>query len=263
MTTLEKKVSELIDIKGSDETSRSQRIKKLQEIGAELLTKYEIRVNNITIEPLRVEPYFFKKNVFEDKFIHRKVLENGICYGPSQRDRFGKLYIHKGFSGVDIVLSNSEEYAFSFLIKRSRILIDNKVEYPFVKQYDVAKILKKHGITDDYDKMVLFEKESPNNTIVFKTIRNGLKTIAERPDFSKEEQNLYNDLLISSFIELKEHTSSQHGFATGYGGDRAVIEYLKEYKLLHPNTRIKELDKLRRELYPNGSKTEFEKVFNK
>lgn len=253
MEELKKLVKEKLEPENDPE-----RIKELLlEIGAELLTKYEIKVKNIIIEPLRVEPYFFKESVFEDKFIHS---ESGI-YGPHQRDRFGKLYIHKGFSGVDIVLSNHKEYAFSFLIKRSRIIIDNKVEFPFVKQYDVAKILKGHGIPNDYDEAVLCKKESPNNSIVFKTVRNGLNKIVERPDFSKSEQDRFNNLMISSFVELKEHTSSQHGFETGYGGDKAVVEYLKEFKLLHPTTSKEELDKLRRELYPNGSKTEFEKVF--
>lgn len=233
--------------------------KMLIKIGAELLTKYEIRVKNITIVPLRVEPYLFMPDVFEDKFIHS---ENGI-YGFHQRNRFGKLYIHKGFSGVDIVLSNRKDYAFSFLIKRSRILIDNKEVLPFAKQYGVAKILKDQEVPINYDEFVLFNKKTPIDTIVFKTIRNGLDNIVERLDFNKLEQNRYNNLMISSFIELKEHTSEQHGFATGYGGDRAVVEYLKEYKLLNPDTSIEELNKIRKELYPNGSKTEFEKVFRK
>ena len=242
----------------NDKPGRNEKIVSLlQEIGAELLKKYEIRVKNITIEPLRVEPYLYKEIVFEDKFIHS---ENGV-YGPHQRNRFGRLYIHKGFSGVDIVLSNRDDYAFSFLLKNSRIFIDNKVAYPFVKQYAVAKILKEHGIPLKYDECVLAPKEVPNNTIVFKTIRNGLNTIAEREDFRKSDQNNYNKLLVSSFIELKEHTSCEYDFETGYGGDKAVIEYLKEYKCLHPTTSREELDKLRKELYPNGSKTEFEKVF--
>lgn len=153
-----KKLIERLNNK-SNESEQIQQV--LQRIGAELLTKYEIRVKNIIIEPLRVEPYLFIPTIFEDKFIHS---ENGI-YGLHQRNRFGKLYIHKGFSGVDIVLSDSDEYAFSFLIKNSRILIDNKVAFPFVKQDGVAKILKEHGIPNDYDDSALCKKELPNNNI--------------------------------------------------------------------------------------------------
>lgn len=234
----------------------------LQKIGAELLTKYEIRIGNITIEPLRVEPYLFKEVAFEDKFMHSIIKENKQrYYGPHQRNRFGKLYIHSGYSGVDIVLSNNDNYAFSFLIKNSRVLINGNVTYPFLKQYGVAAALKGNGIAVDYDEIVLCKKETPNNSIVFRTIRNGLRAIAERDDFKKAEQNKYNQLLISLFIELKEHTSSQYDFESGYGGDKAVVEYLKDYISAHPDTNRNELDKLRKELYPNGSKTEFLKEF--
>ena len=67
--------------------------------------------------------------------------------------------------------------------------------------------------------------------------------------------------VFSSFIELKDHTSSQFDFEAGYGGDKAVVEYLKEYRLNNPTVSKEELDKMRKELYPNGSKTEFEKEF--
>lgn len=235
----------------------------LQKIGAELLTKYEIRIGNITIEPLRVEAYLFKETVFEDKFIHHIKKNKQNYYGPQQRNKFGKLYIHSGYTGVDIVLSNDDNYAFSFLIKNSRVLISNNVTYPFLKQNGVAKVLKDNGIPVDYDEIVLYKKEAPSNSTVFRTIRNGLRNIIEREDFKKTEQNKYNQLLISSFIELNEHTSSQYDFESGYGGDRAVVEYLKDYKHTRLTISREELDKLRKELYPNGSKTEFVKEFGK
>ncbi len=184
-------------------------------------------------------------------------------YGPQQRNRFGKLYIHSGYSGVDIVLSDNDNYAFSLLIKNSRILINGNVEYPFLKQYGVAEVLKDNGIAVDYDEIVLCKKETPSNSIVFRTIRNGLRKIAERDDFPKEKQAEYSFLMISSFIELKEHTSKKFDFSCGYGGDKAVVEYLKDYINAHPGTSRDELDKLRKELYPNGSKTEFVKEFGK
>lgn len=173
------------------------------------------------------------------------------------------MYIHSGYSGVDIVLSDNDNYAFSLLIKNSRILINGNVEYPFLKQYGVAEVLKDNGIAVDYDEIVLCKKETPSNSIVFRTIRNGLRKIAERDDFPKEKQAEYSFLMISSFIELKEHTSKKFDFSCGYGGDKAVVEYLKDYINAHPGTSRDELDKLRKELYPNGSKTEFVKEFGK
>lgn len=245
-----------------DATSK-ERIKDLLcAIGDMFLKAYELRVKNIVIEPLRVEPYFYKENIFEDKFIHHDIEENRIIYGPQQRNRFGEFYIHKGYSGVDIVLSQKKDYAFSLLIKNSRVLINNECKYPFLKQYGIAQVLKENGILKNHRGNVLYKKEKPNDkNIVFRTIRNGLKTIAERDDFRKSEQEKYNELLISSFIELKEHTSSQYDFEPHYGGDRAVVEYLKKYKKEHPDKSIAELDEMRKSLYPNGSKTEFRKAF--
>ena len=187
--------------------------------------------------------------------------DNIRIYGLMQRNRFGKLYIHSGYSGVDLVLSNNENYAFSFLIKNSRISVDGEIVLPFTKQYGVAGLLKDYGVPIDYDEVVLCAKKVPNKSVVFQTIRNGLLTISERDDFSKEEQDKFSTLLISSFIELKEHTSRQFDFATGYGGDRAVVEYLKKYKKEHPETSVDELDRMRKQLFPNGSKSEFVKEF--
>ena len=244
-------------------TNKEKQVERLQEIGSLLLTEYELRINNIVIEPLRVEPYYYKDNIFEDKFIHWVWKDNTRFYGPRQRNRFGKLYIHNGYSGVDIVLSRCDSYAFSFLIKNSRVIIDGQTSYPFVKQYGLAGVLKSNGIPIDYDIPVLCKKDKANKSVVFRTIRNGLTTIAARDDFSKEQQEEYNRLQISSFIELKEHTSSEFDFSTGYGGDRAVVEYLKDYKKVHPDISLSELDKLRKDLYPNGSKTLFTKEFGK
>lgn len=247
------------------ETATDKRtiIEVVQKIGAKILTHYEIRLGNLTIEPLRVEAYLYKPVYFEDKFIHKEKGKENIVYGPQQRDRIGELYIHSGYSGADIVLSRCKTYAFSFLLKNSRILRNDEIIYPSVKQIQLGRILKEQGIPIDYHEKVLYRKAKPNETIVFKTVRNGLSKIAERPDFRKAEQNEFNTLLISLFIELKEHTSSEFDFEAGFGGDRAVVEYLKDYKAMHPEVGIDELDRIRKELYPNGSKSEFKKEFEK
>ena len=229
-------------------TDKDDIVKKLQEIGTELLTNYEIRVNNITIEPLRVEPYFFNPNRFEDKFMHSKKENDKIIYGKKQRNRFGKLYIHSGFSGVDIVLSAGDNYALSYLIKNSRVFINDKCEYPFLKQYGVADVLDKNGISIDYDEEVLCKKNKSNEKDVFRTVRNGLiNDIQERPDFSKEEQNKFNKLMISSFIELNEHTLSkspsaeQYDFENGYGKIIAVAQFMFENDIKPTDDEIRKI----------------------
>lgn len=263
-TELEQMIEKLLCVAKAYVDKNESIVSMLQKIGEKLLTEYEIKINIngklITIEPLRLEPYLFSDG-FEDRFMHYD--ESDGVYGPSQRNRFGKLYIHKGYSGIDIVLSNNEDYAFSFLVKNSRILVNGEVVVPFAKQYCVAKVLKEYGVPTNYNEVALFAKKVPNKTIVFHTIRNGLLTIAGRDDFSKEDQDKYNRLMISSFIELKEHTSCQFDFETGYGGDKAVVEYLKKYKKSHPEVSMDELNRMRKQLFPNGSKNKFIKEFGK
>ena len=55
------------------ETATDKRtiIEVVQKIGAKILTHYEIRLGNLTIEPLRVEAYLYKAGCFEDKFVHK------------------------------------------------------------------------------------------------------------------------------------------------------------------------------------------------
>ena len=249
------KISELVDHQGEI------RDELLQDINAMILTQYVIQVKDIVIEPLRVEAYLYVDGRFEDKFIHRP--NKKAPYGACQRNRFGQLYVHPGYSGVDIVLSLEETYAYSCLIKNSRISVGGKVVEPFAKQYGVAIFLKKIGFQIGDNQVVLKKREHPREDIVFNTVRKGLLSIKERPDFSKAEQNQFNARPIASLIELKEHTSSQFNFETGYGGDWIVVQYLKKVKEENPNITTNQLNQLRKELYPNGSKNLLEKEFGK
>ena len=149
----------------------------LQEVNAMLLTQYIICVNNIVIEPLRVEAYLYVDGSYEDKFIHRP---NGNApYGVYQRNRFGQLYVHPGYGGVDIVLSLDNTYAYSCLIKNSYISVNGETTRRFVKQYEAAKFLKDAGFQIGDQQVVLKRREHAREDIVFNTVRNGLLSIVE------------------------------------------------------------------------------------
>ena len=61
------------------------------------------------IEPLWVEAYCYDETHFPDYNTHRS---------RKQKNRFGQLYFHeRGYGGVDICLSNSEDFCLSFLLK--------------------------------------------------------------------------------------------------------------------------------------------------
>ena len=105
--------------------------------------------------------------------------------------------------------------------------------------------------------------EKDREDIVFHTVRKGLLSIVERSDFSKEEQNQFNTRPIASLVELKDHSSSQFDFEKGYGGDWIIVQYLKKVKASNPDITAGELNELRKELYPNGSKKLLEEEFGK
>ena len=203
----------------------------LQEVNAMLLTQYVICVKNIVI----------------------------VC----QRNRFGQLYVHPGYGGVDIVLSLDNTYAYSCLIKNSYISVDGEISRRFVKQYETAKFLKDAGFQIGDQQVVLKRRKHAREDIVFHTVRKGLLSIVERSDFSKEEQNQFNTRPIASLVELKDHSSSQFDFEKGYGGDWIIVQYLKKVKASNPDITAGELNELRKELYPNGSKKLLEEEFGK
>ena len=94
-------------------TEEKQIEKKLQEIGAMLITQYEIRIDNLIIEPLWVEAYYYNKKTFPDCNTHLNSL---------QKNRFGQLYFHRtGHGGLDICLSTSPNSYLSFLLKATLI----------------------------------------------------------------------------------------------------------------------------------------------
>ncbi len=233
----------------------------LQEVNAMLLTQYVICVKNIVIEPLRVEAYLYVDGSYEDKFIHRP--NRNAPYGVCQRNRFGQLYVHPGYDGVDIVLSLDNTYAYSCLIKNSYVSVDGEISRRFVKQYEAAKFLKDAGFQIGDQQVVLKRRKHAREDIVFHTVRKGLLSIVERPDFSKEEQNQFNTRAIASLVELKDHSSSQFDFEKGYGGDWIIVQYLKKVKASNPDITAGELNELRKELYPNGSKKLLEEEFGK
>ena len=57
------------------QTDENEIIASLQEIGAKLISDYEIKIKNLTIEPLLVEAYYCKKNIFCDCNCHQSPMQ--------------------------------------------------------------------------------------------------------------------------------------------------------------------------------------------
>jgi hypothetical protein len=105
-------------------------IESLQNINKLFLTKYILIINNgkekLKICPVEVEAYYFnfKQDIVHDNMIHKD---------DRQRNHFGQLYFHRtkkskriiasycNRGGVDVCISNSDDYFLSILIRSAYI----------------------------------------------------------------------------------------------------------------------------------------------
>lgn len=124
MDNLMQKVEELEKM-----TDEGEIVKQLQEIGEIILTQYVVKVDNIIVEPLWVEAYYFNKNNFPDCNTHQR---------DKQKNRFNKAYFHEeGRGGFDVCLSLNNNYYLSFLFKYTLIDLQDGSEKKFKKQTEI------------------------------------------------------------------------------------------------------------------------------
>lgn len=106
------------------EIETDNEIQILQEIGAKLINEYEIKIGNLTIEPLLVESYYYHKGKFEDNSVYaaKEKEDKSVLYARSrQQKNQGKLFIHFNDWGIDICLTDSSDYYLSYLIKNALV----------------------------------------------------------------------------------------------------------------------------------------------
>lgn len=228
----------------SGKDDRCQQIKILQEIAGKLLREYYVKIDeDLIIEPLRLEAYYYHPSKFDDETSHQN---------PQQKT-FDRLYLHtkekinlktsrKG--GVDICLAlNSDDkdatnsYFLSFLIKNSRVRLNGKKIY--CKQIHLNAILNQWAEENeknikDIEKVLVKKEESTINQEqpVFYTARVGLKG---KP-FGKE--------LLGALIEIntkinpeiyvkanpedsKELKKTFFNFVSEFGKEWTVAEYMR------------------------------------
>ena len=111
----------------NDEKNHDKIVAQLQKINECFLRNVIIKINNrLEIYPVEVESYYYKKGVFEDGYCHKNVL---------QKNNFGKLYFHRAsrseskdalidtsyYGGVDVCISDNDDYYLSILIRSAYI----------------------------------------------------------------------------------------------------------------------------------------------
>lgn len=197
------------------ETDREKQIKILQSINKLLLTGYEIKIGDLIIEPLLVEAYYYCPGKFEDTNTHGFKSEK--CR-RAQSGRFGKLYVHKiGYGGIDICLSQKNDYCLSFLIKNSLVYKNAAEENKkFCTQVSLLRYLKENLSGADFIEQngVLCEKAQKAVDVVH-TVRKGVK------DSFKDEK-----LASLSVDSLKDYPLT---LEKGHTKEKIVENYLKTY----------------------------------
>lgn len=195
------------------ETDIKKQIEILQSVNKLLLTGYEIKVGDFIIEPLLVEAYYYHPGKFEDTNTHGFKSEK--CRS-GQSGRFGKLYVHKmGYGGIDICLSQENDYCLSFLIKNSLVYKNAAEENKkFCTQVSLLRYLKENSGGADFIEQngVLFEKAQKSADVVH-TVRKGVKG-----SFKNEE------LASLSVDSLKDYPLT---LEKGHTKERIVENYLK------------------------------------
>ena len=199
------KILDLINkLKTSTSDNSTQNLKEINKI---ILSEYQINIGSKKIIPLEVEAYYYNQKTFADTYVHKNDL---------QKNRFGKLYFHRAGQskdsalkygkprGVDICLSNSEDFYFGLLIRSANI--DGQI---IVGPQNLAqKIATKENYKEMEKEFVL---EHSNNNLgkyaPFHTIRYGLN-LAKDACFYNLNLRSVADLKIKG-IKLREDIAKQ------------------------------------------------------
>lgn len=236
MERLKTLVSKLEKLEKDDE---KKTVIILKQINEQLLTEYVIKVDDIIIEPLLVEAYYYHPGKFEDFNTHG--------YGDErcrkmQSNRFGQLYFHrKGYGGLDLCLSMGDDYCLSFLIKNSLVS-----HVGFCTQTKLSEQLTKKKTREEMEniKNVLCKKH--RDFEIIHTVRKGLTS-----------ETFQTEALASLPIDkIKDYPFT---LEKGHSRTDLISEYLKNeaQKTTHTKTRD-ELSELAKNYIP---RKEFDKLF--
>ena len=218
MEELRKLVKELEQL-----TDKKEIVAKLQEIGAELINKYEIKVGSVTIEPLLVEAYYYDEEKFPDDSVHAAKESDALTYELARKrqckhENFGELYFHygtKGSDGIDIVLSCGEYY-LSYLIKNA--LVNKK----FKKQTGIPDVIceecQEEGPYDCHD---CFDCRYYGKSVLKKSASKGYEIVSTR------RRGLTNDYACAPLGMLPIDKIKEYEFTPGQSITDIIRKYIK------------------------------------
>lgn len=193
-------------------------VKQLQDEASNFLMHSHIEVNGLQIFPKEIEVYYYKKDEFEDKYVHCNEL---------QQNRHNQFYMHRwgkskddrlkpgNRASVDFCVSQEKDVYYAYLLRSA--VIDgefvfgpNKVYSSLVgKICDIENVIcsvVENGDQDEVD--VLFServnlREKPNETIteaVINTFRSlELRFVVCDDNFRKAKYR-YKERMVENFL---------------------------------------------------------------
>lgn len=230
---LEKMVHELTDINEDGDIGKCRRIKMLQQICEKLLNEYVIKIGETSIEPMLIEAYYYHSGKFEDTSVHASKNSAAQTYELArdrQKNNFGKLYMHYGTKdGIDIVLSRSDDYYLSFLIKNA--LVDGEWATQCAISKKVCEKCNNCGECKGckckyYDDIVLESVDSKDWEIVFLP-RKGIKN------------NFANEPIAA--LPINKIKEQDYEFTPGISRTEIIKKYIKENIQEKDEQELKEL----------------------
>lgn len=211
----------------------------LKQINEQLLTEYVIKVDDVIIEPLLVEAYYYHPGKFEDKNTHG--YRNERCR-KMQSNRFGQLYFHrKGYGGLDLCLSMGDDYCLSFLIKNSLVS-----HVGFCTQTKLSEQLTKKRTREEMERIQNVLCKKHRDFEIIHTVRKGLISETFRT---------------KALASLPIDKIKDYPFTLENGHSRTILinAYLKKEARNTTHTRTRdELSELAKNYMP---RKEFDKLF--
>lgn len=185
----------------------------LQMINEELLKNYRIIFKGyFSIDPLEVEIFYVNFNT-KPQFIDTKIDCISFNYPKAeindiwtlQSNRFGKLYFHlKGIEGIDVCLSDNEDYALCATIKSAKINDEEIWGVTNVTKRVMQIISEKENINDRQSiaKLINISNQEQQTLVYNNRIINGDYVYHTKRKMNHMEKN--KDLLLHSFVNVWE-----------------------------------------------------------
>ena len=185
--------------------SYDETIKWLQKEAIEFLKNHYLVVNGVEIYPKEIEVYRYEKEgEFKDVYVHRS---------DNQKNRHYKFYVHeKGRGGCDLVISDSDNVYYSYLIRS--VVIGGELIVGPLNSFDA--ICAKTGLVEKgLEDANVTVKDYKNDHNVFTDTRIGLVPNKEDKDLAYLNAEL-RFILCDDYYKPRAHYRNRERALTNF-----------------------------------------------